>query len=238
MLLVKADRVRFGYGHIPSLENVSFEVKSGEFVGVTGPNGASKSTLLKIILGLLTPWDGEIYLSEKNEKGDRLKIGYVPQQIASFNAGFPSTVWELVRSGRYQKGKWFSKMNADDEKIIQNSLEMTGMWEFRNQKIGSLSGGQKQKICISRVLASEPDLLILDEPTAGMDVESRKSFYAFMSHRVKKHRSTIMMVTHDQDDVKPYLDKIIHLEKGERDTWKCLTLHSCSGHFGPAGSLR
>ncbi|MFB7641615.1 metal ABC transporter ATP-binding protein [Peribacillus butanolivorans] len=232
MNLVEVKAIKFGYGHTPALDDISFQINSSEFIGVTGPNGASKSTLLRLLLGLLKPWSGEIKISKINEKGQPLKIGYVPQQIASFNVGFPSTVIELVRSGRFRKGKWFARLTTLDEKVVQNALEIVGMWGFRNHKIGALSGGQKQKICIARALAAEPDFLVLDEPTTGMDFESRKNFYGFMSHRVKEHNCTVLMVTHDQEDVKPFLDKIIHLEKGERDTWKCLTLNSCEGHFG------
>lgn len=232
MKLVSLSNIVFGYTHFPILKDVSFEIQSGEFVGITGPNGASKSTLLRVMLGLLKPWDGKVFVNEKNDQGKRLTIGYIPQQISSFNVGFPSTVLELVQSGRFSKGKWFKKLTKEDEKAVESALKMVGMWEFRRHKIGSLSGGQKQKIIIARVLASEPDLLVLDEPTTGMDVDSRKEFYSFMNHQVKKHRRTVVMVTHEQDEVEKYLDKIIRLERGERGGWKCLTWNSCNEHFG------
>lgn len=232
MQLVSLHNIVFGYTHTPALRGVSFEIQSGEFVGITGPNGASKSTMLRLLLGLLKPWEGTITMSKKNDKGKRLSIGYVPQQISSFNAGFPSTVLELVRSGRFVKGKWLKKLNQEDEEVVENSLKMVGMWEFRHHKIGSLSGGQKQKIIIARALASEPDLLVLDEPTTGMDADSRKGFYEFMYHQVKKHHRAVVMVTHELVEVQSYLDKIIRLEKGEKGGWKCLTLNSCSEHFG------
>ncbi|RRN67700.1 metal ABC transporter ATP-binding protein [Peribacillus simplex] len=232
MKLVSLHNIVFGYTHSPLLNGVSFEIQSGEFVGITGPNGASKSTMLRVMLGLLKPWEGTITISKKNTEGKRLTIGYVPQQIASFNTGFPSTVIELVRSGRFLKGRWFKKLNHEDEEKVENSLKMVGMWEFRHHKIGALSGGQKQKIIIARVLATDPDLMVLDEPTTGMDAESRKGFYEFMYHQVKKHHRTVVMVTHEQDEVQRYLDKILRLEKGEQGGWKCLTWNSCSEHFG------
>ncbi|QGQ45739.1 metal ABC transporter ATP-binding protein [Metabacillus sediminilitoris] len=232
MKLVSMQNIVFGYTHTPSLNGVSFEIKSGEFVGVTGPNGASKSTMLRIMLGLLKPWEGFVTVSKRNAEGKSLTIGYVPQQIASFNTGFPSTVLELVRSGRYKKGKWLKKLDHDDKQKIENALKMVGMWDFRFHKIGALSGGQKQKLMIARVLASDPDLLVLDEPTTGMDTESRRGFYKFMYHQVKKHNKTVVMVTHEQDEVQKYLDKILRLEKGEQGGWKCLTWNSCSEHFG------
>lgn len=232
MILATVQNIVFGYSHLPSLNGVSFEIESGEFVGITGPNGASKTTMIKVLLGLLKPWDGIVSVSRKNGNGEALSIGYVPQQIASFNAGFPSTVIELVRSGRFKKGKWFKRLDEADVKKVENALKMVGMWEFRHHKIGSLSGGQKQKICIARILASEPDLLVLDEPTTGMDASSRKAFYEFLSHQVKEHGRTVIMVTHNQDEVDPYLTKTLQLERGEHGGWKCLVLNSCSGLFG------
>lgn len=232
MRLVTVKDVTFGYNHTSVVDHVSFEIDKGQFVGITGQNGASKSTVLKIILGLLTPWSGEVEIKKVNGNNKPLNIAYVPQQIASFNAGFPSTVIELVNSGRFNKKKWFQKLTLEDHEVIQNALEMVGMWEYRHEKIGALSGGQKQKICIARALASQPDLLVLDEPTTGMDKESRVSFYEFLHHQVREHHLTVIMVTHEQADVESYLDKIIHLEKGDHGLWKCLTLNSCNGHFG------
>lgn len=114
--LISLHNVMYGYEHTPLLEDITFTINSGEFVGITGPNGASKSTLLRLMLRLLKPWHGSVNISAANPGGERLKIGYLPQQIASFNAGFPSTVLELVRSGRYKKGSWFSKLKEQDHK--------------------------------------------------------------------------------------------------------------------------
>ncbi|PWA10034.1 zinc ABC transporter ATP-binding protein [Pueribacillus theae] len=233
MKLISLENIVFGYSHFPTLNGISFDIENGEFVGIVGPNGASKSTLLKLMLGLLKPWKGKVKISKKNSEGNRLNIGYVPQQIASFNVGFPSTVIELVRSGRFTKGKWLKKLNKEDDKLVENALDMVGMWEYRDHKIGELSGGQKQKICIARVLASDPDVLVLDEPATGMDYESRQGFYEFMAHQVKHHNRTVVMVTHEQAELERYFDKIIMLEEGDHGGWKCLTLNSCDGHFGP-----
>lgn len=234
MKLISLENIVFGYTNCPSLNRVSFEIESGEFVGVMGPNGASKSTLLRIMVGLLKPWKGNVTIREKNAEGKPLTIGYVPQQIASFNTGFPSTVLELVRSGRYKKGKWLKKLDCGDEEKIESALKMVGMWHLRFQKIGTLSGGQKQRLMIARILAADPDLLVLDEPTTGMDVESRRGFYELMFHQVKEHNKTVVMVTHEQGEVQNYLDKLLRLEKGEHGEWECLVWNSCSEHFGRA----
>ena len=232
MQLVTLDNIVFGYADFPTLSGVSLAIESGEFVGITGPNGASKSTLLKIMLGLLKPWKGEVKLSPTNAEGQRLSVAFVPQQVASFNVGFPSTVLELVQSGRFQKGKWFKRLKAEDHEKVERALKMVGMWDYRRHKIGALSGGQKQKVCIARALASESDLLVLDEPATGMDYESRMGFYEFMSHQVREHHRSVVMVTHDQDEVGAHFDKTIHLEKGVSGEWRCLTLHSCNARFG------
>jgi len=226
------ENIIFGYGHLPVLNGVSYEIHRGEFVGVTGPNGTSKSTMLKVMLGLLKPWGGQVYISPTNIEGRRLRIGYVPQQISSFNNSFPSTAMELVLSGRFIDKIWYQRLNGVDKKMAENALKMVGMWEHHNEKIGNLSGGQKQKVVLARVLASEPDLMILDEPTTGMDANSRKGFYEFIHHQVKQHNRTVIMVTHEQEEVQSYLDKILHLERGEEGGWRCLTLNSCSGLFG------
>ncbi|WP_190322966.1 metal ABC transporter ATP-binding protein [Bacillus swezeyi] len=227
MQLISLQNVMYGYEHTPLLENVTFTIHSGEFVGITGPNGASKSTLLRLMLRLLKPWHGNVNISKTNPSGERLKIGYLPQQMASFNTGFPSTVLELVRSGRYKKGSWFKKLKEQDHKKIEEALKMVGMWEFRHRKIGYLSGGQKQKVCIARILASEPDILVLDEPTTGMDVESRRSFYQMMDKQVQQHHQTVIMITHDHDEAEPYLTKNIRLERGENSRWTCFIWNSC-----------
>ncbi|WP_438350390.1 metal ABC transporter ATP-binding protein [Paenibacillus sp. FA6] len=237
MLLASLEHVEFGYSDVPCLEEASIELYSGEFVAVTGPNGAAKTTLLKLVLGLLEPWKGKVHLSSKNSEGKKLVVGYVPQQIAAFNAGFPSTILEFVGSGRYVRGSWLKRLNAEDHEWTEKALRQVGMWELRYRKIGELSGGQKQRICIARALAQESDILILDEPTTGMDQESRFGFYELMHHEVKEHGKTVVMVTHGLSEVKDYLDRIIELERKEEGGWKCCTMTSCSGHFVPVGSL-
>jgi zinc transport system ATP-binding protein len=235
MLLASLQQVMFGYSDVPCLEDASIAIYSEEFVAVTGPNGAAKTTLLKLTLGLLEPWKGEAHLSPTNVEGNKLRVGYVPQQIAAFNGGFPSTVLEFVRSGRYARGSWLRRMKPEDNDLTETALRQVGMWQLRHRKIGELSGGQKQRICIARALAQEPDLLILDEPTTGMDQASRFGFYELMHHQVKEHGRTVVMVTHGLSEVSGYLDRIIELARKEEGGWKCCTTTSCSGHFVPAG---
>lgn len=233
MLLASMKNVVYGYTETPCLEDVQIKIMSGEFVAITGPNGAAKTTLLKLLLGLLKPWSGTVQLAKKREDGKRLVIGYVPQQIASFNSGFPSKIIEFVRSGRYSQDFWLRRLNQRDHEMTEKALRQVGMWEQRHRKIGELSGGQKQRICIARALAQEPDLLVLDEPTTGMDQESRARFYELLRHQVKEYGKTVLMITHNLSEVKPHLDRIISLERKEHGEWKCCTTTLCSGHFVP-----
>nr|WP_130614634.1 metal ABC transporter ATP-binding protein [Cohnella abietis] len=230
-------QVVFGYGDSPCLEDVDVEIHSGEFVAVTGPNGASKTTLLKLALGLLQPWSGEVSRVRCRKDGKKLAVGYVPQQVAAFNSGFPSKVLEFVCSGTYMRGSWLRRINRKDRELAEQALKQIGMWEQRNRKIGELSGGQKQRICIARALAQEPDLLVLDEPTTGMDAQSRVQLYELLHSCVNKRGVTVVMVTHDLSEAGSYLDRIIQLERKEVGGWKCCTTTSCKGHFSLVGSL-
>lgn len=227
MHYIEVKNLAFHYEEEPVLENISFEVDPGDFVMLTGENGAAKTTLLRNILGLLKPSKGSVHLSPKNRLGERLVVGYVSQQIASFNAGFPSTVLELVQSGRYQRGKWFKRLDKEDKEHVRRSLESVGMWEMRHKKIGELSGGQKQRISLARVFATDPDLFILDEPTTGMDVRSRDDFYQLLQHNSKEHGKGILMVTHDHEEIRHYANKHIELIRKEDSPWRCFSMDSC-----------
>lgn len=233
MILSSMRNVVFGYGNEPVVENISLEIHTSEFLGITGPNGAAKTTILKLLLGLLKPWSGSVELNPEAFGGAKPVIGYVPQQVASFNSGFPSKVIELVRSGCYSRLGLFRKFTQEQNEIVEKSLKQVGMWEYRDARIGELSGGQKQRICIARALAQQPNVLILDEPTTGMDHQSRIGFYELMKHYVDVHHLTVIMVTHGLEEMGSYLDRVISLERKESEEWKCLTTSSCSVRFGP-----
>ena len=145
MSYISVEHLSFSYEQETVLEDISFTVEPGQFVILTGENGAAKSTLVKNILGLLTPKSGKATIAKKNSNGEKLSIG------------FPSNVYELVASGRYQQGRWFKKLNAEDHEHIERSLKSVGMWDQRNKRIGDLSGGQKQRICLARIFATDPD---------------------------------------------------------------------------------
>lgn len=225
MRYITVENLAFQYDSEPVLENISYHLDSGEFVTLTGENGAAKSTLIKATLGILKPKVGKVTISPTNIDHKKLRIAYLPQQIASFNAGFPSTVYEFVKSGRYPRQGWFRKLTKHDEEHIRVSLESVNMWENRNKRIGSLSGGQKQRVVIARMFASDPDIFILDEPTTGMDTGTTDTFYQLMHHNAHHHNKSVLMITHDPDEVKNFADRNIHLVRNQNLPWRCFNIH-------------
>lgn len=225
MRYVTVENLAFQYDNEPVLHNISYHLDSGEFVTLTGENGAAKSTLIKATLGVLKPKSGRVTISEKNISGKKLRIAYLPQQIASFNAGFPSTVEEFVTSGRYPRQGWFRRITSHDREHVKTSLESVGMWESRHKRIGGLSGGQKQRVVIARMFASDPDIFVLDEPTTGMDASTLNNFYRLMHHSAKKHGKAVLMITHDPEEVAEYADRNIHLVRDQSSPWRCFNIH-------------
>lgn len=221
MHYIEVKDLTFYYDEEPVLEDVTYHVDNGEFVILTGENGAAKSTLVKATLGLLQPAKGAVTISKVNAEGQKLSVGYIPQQVASFNAGFPSTVIELVRSGRFPRGRWFKPLTERDQKHVKKALQAVGMWDMRNKRIGELSGGQKQRISLARVFATDPDLFILDEPTTGMDEGSRNDFYRLLRHNAHVHGKGVLMITHDHEEIKSFADRQIRLVRKEDSPWRC-----------------
>ncbi|MCL4956159.1 metal ABC transporter ATP-binding protein [Streptococcus suis] len=225
MRYITVEDLSFYYDKEPVLEHIHYYLDSGEFVTLTGENGAAKTTLIKATLGILKPKQGKVSIAEKSIKGKKLRMAYLPQQIASFNAGFPSTVYEFVKSGRYPRQGWFRRLTAHDEEHVRISLESVGMWEHRDKRLGALSGGQKQRAVITRMFASDPDIFILDEPTTGMDAGTKDAFYQLMHHSAKKHGKSVLMITHDPDELNKYADRNIHLVRDQQSPWRCFNVH-------------
>lgn len=200
-LLIELEDVNFNYEQRTVLESIYFEVKEGEFWALIGPNGSGKSTLISIILGLLTPDSGTVKLfgDDVDRFQHRELIGYVSQKSNSFNSGFPATVLEVVRSGLTRKRGLFKSFSKKDELKSMEALGIVGMKKYAKQNIGELSGGQQQRVFIARALAGDPQLLVMDEPTVGIDQQNVKSFYSMLNRLNREHGIAILLVTHEVD---------------------------------------
>lgn len=193
------------YGGINVLEGVNLTVSQHDFLGIIGPNGGGKSTLLKVILGLIKPSRGTIIVLGDTPQNSRKYIGYVPQ-YSLFDPDFPMSVWDVVLMGRLGHAGLFKKYSKDDKKAAYDVLKITDMLEYKNHQIGRLSGGQRQRVFIARALVANPKLLLLDEPASGIDTCMRKEFYELLEKL--KAKMTIIMVSHDISAVSVHVDKI------------------------------
>ncbi|MGO4887195.1 metal ABC transporter ATP-binding protein [Anaerobacillus sp. MEB173] len=222
------------------LEDITLQVPRGSFLGLVGPNGSGKSTLIKCMLHLLTPQQGTIHLFgteiQKFKKWD--KIGFVSQKANSFNSGFPATVFEVVSMGLFAKIGLFRFLKKKHKEKVKEAIEMVGMSDYLHQNIGELSGGQQQRVFIARALVSDPELLILDEPTVGVDVKSVQNFYSMLKKLNEENQITLVLVTHDIGAMTDYvtdvacLNKNIHFHGGSAEFEKSQhsTLSSLYGH--------
>lgn len=208
--LIEINNVSFRYDQTEALKNISITVQEGDFLAVLGPNGSGKSTLLKILLGLLKPTTGEVKLFGKDTKHFRQQewIGYVSQKSNSFNSGFPATVEEVVRGGLVKKAGLFHRLPKSADREVERVLRSVGMEQFRDRLIGELSGGQQQRVFIARALVSRPKVLILDEPTVGVDQQNVQAFYDMLDRLNREEGITLILVTHDADMVS---DRISHV---------------------------
>ncbi|MCA1025462.1 ABC transporter ATP-binding protein [Cytobacillus kochii] len=197
--VIKIEDVSFRYEKNNVLERVNLTVNEGDFLAIVGPNGSGKSTLLKLILNLLKLQNGKITLfgEEMNQFKDRQKIGFVSQKANSFNTGFPATVFEVVASGLTKKLGLFKWMKKEDRRHVIDAIDSVGLREYETSNVGELSGGQQQRVFIARALVSEPKLLILDEPTVGVDAQHVQSFYHMLEDLNKNRGITLLLVTHD-----------------------------------------
>jgi zinc transport system ATP-binding protein len=206
--------VSFSYNGNPILQDITFDVKEGEYLGIIGPNGGGKTTLFKVILGLLKPQTGEIliYGEPLASFGKKHLIGYVPQRSLS-DYYFPATVEEVVRSGRTARLGLLKRMSKEDSAAIERVMEVTDVAGLKGRLIGQLSGGERQRVFIARALASEPKILILDEPDVGVDVTAQEKFYSFLDDLNRNLGITILLISHDIDVVAHQAKTILCLNR-------------------------
>ena len=195
---VELEDVDFDYGAGPVLERINLTVEPGDFLGIIGPNGSGKTTLLRIILGLLPPTRGAVRLfgHPPGAFGQWGRLGYVPQK-ATLDPSLPVTVREVVATGLLPSLGLFGRLRASTRERIEEVLGQVGMAAQGSTRIGVLSTGQQQRVLIARALVSKPELLILDEPTGGVDPEAQTSFYALLHHLNRERDVTLILVSHD-----------------------------------------
>ncbi len=198
--------VSFSFHDRQVISNLNLNIRQRDFVGLIGSNGAGKTTLLRMIVGLLKPDQGDIHLFGQalSQFKDWERIGYVPQKNA-LNPLFPATVKEVVMSGLYNRKKWFRRVTKQDQEQCHDALAALGVESLADRLIGKLSGGQQQRVLLARAMINQPDLLILDEPTVGIDSETQASFFHMIRHMHQQHNMTFLMVSHDVDQMQSYL---------------------------------
>jgi zinc transport system ATP-binding protein len=229
MAIIDIKNVTFGYEKDIVLQDVTLEVNEKDFLAVIGPNGGGKSTLVKLILGILQAKKGSIKIYDKAPIKQLSQIGYVPQNT-NINTNFPIKVIEVVLMGHIEENtnnrkSLFSKIfklgySQQEINCAMGALSQVGMQDFAYKKIGSLSGGQRQRVMIARALCAHPSILILDEPTASIDVNGQKQIYDLL--KILNKTMSIILISHDISVIMGYANKVAHVNK-------TLNFHDISG---------
>lgn len=216
--IINVDNLSYYYDSFPALDHISFSVEKGDFLGIIGPNGAGKTTLFQCILGIMSNFSGKINLFGSNVKQNKKilqRIGYVPQK-KSVEQTFPATVSEIVSLGVI--GKDIKKES------IESAIEFVELGSYRNKRIGELSEGQQQRVIIAKALVKQPELLILDEPTTGIDSVAQNKFYDLLTRLNKDRGITIVWSSHDMNAVEKLASKVACIDRK-------LFFHGESGDF-------
>jgi len=207
---IRFEDVSFSYGDVAVLDSASFHIHAGEFAALVGPNGAGKTTVLKLMLGLARPGRGRVTVLGRPPEEARSSIGYVPQH-ASYDPSFPISVAEVVRMGRLRGSA--RRDGAGDAGSIRRALSMANVEDLADRPYSALSGGQRRRVLVARALAAEPELLVLDEPTAGMDVGARRAFWEAM-HAETRDGRTVVFATHYLEEAQAFAPRTVLLDRG------------------------
>jgi len=214
-ILFDLDEVSLRFGKEQILDSVSMKVHRGDFLALLGPNGSGKSTLIRILLGLQKPDSGLVRIMGRNladfSAWDR--VGYVPQKVTDLDPLFPASVREVVAMGILPHKTWPRFLKPGDEAVIDEALDLMGMRSYKNRRIWALSGGQQQRVFIARALASQPEVLVLDEPTTGVDGVTQERFYDMLDNINKEKGVTLILVTHDVGVVTKHVTKVACLNQ-------------------------
>ncbi len=199
MSIIDLRGVEYSIGDQEILKDITLEINEGEYVALLGPNGGGKSTLVRLILGLIKPNGGEIEIFGKSQRefDEWYKIGYVPQNVSLFDNNFPLSVYETVSLGLASQKPWFSMLSPRDRELIEEAMDSASISDLRDKNLSDLSGGQRQRVMIARALVSQPKVLILDEPSTGVDITTQHKFYQFLKKLNDEKSLTIIFITHD-----------------------------------------
>lgn len=213
--IIELRGVSFGYSEELALQNIDLAIHQGDYLGIIGPNGGGKTTMLKIMLGLLQPGRGEVRLFDQplSQFKEWWRIGYVPQKAVSFDVKFPATALETVLMGRFGKRGLLHRITAEDRDKALWALEQVGMQEHKGHLIGDLSDGQQQRVFIARALAGEPEVIFLDEPTAGVDAAAQERFYALLRKLNTDLGLTLVLVSHDIGAIAAEATELAHVNR-------------------------
>jgi zinc transport system ATP-binding protein len=203
---VLLENVSYSYNGAPAVQDANLKISENEFVSVVGPNAGGKTTLLKLVLGLLSPNRGTVRVFGRSPQEICSRIGYVPQ-YANLDRLFPVTVMDVVLMGRLGRKTLLGPYRKSDRRAAEEALRSVGLFEFRRNSLFSLSGGQQQRALIARALASRPDLLLLDEPTASLDLVFEKELYELLEKL--NENMTILLVSHDLAFVTRLVEKVV-----------------------------
>lgn len=200
-MVIKFKNLSFSYGSVAVLKDVSVDVKKGEYIGIIGPNGGGKTTAIKLILGFLSPQSGSVEVDIP-----QTKIGYVPQ-INAYDKEFPISVLEVVLAGSLSKLKWWGTLPSTEKIRAKKLLKEVGCEGLEGRPFGTLSGGQAQKVLIARALMCDPEVILLDEPTANIDAESEQAIFSYL--KTLQGKKTIMIVTHNFDAIIKNVERVL-----------------------------
>lgn len=213
--IIRFTHASFGFPGVTALEDISLEIADGEFVGVIGPNGSGKTTLCRAVLGLLPPRSGHLQIfdcaCQELRCHHRARIGYLPQK-GVLDRNFPITVLEAVMMGRYGALGLFTRPGKQDREIALRALEQVGMQDHRDSALGHLSGGQQQRVLIARALAQQPQVLLLDEPTTGIDITTQHAVLDLIRRLHRDLKLTVLLITHDINMIRSYVDRLVLLK--------------------------
>ena len=215
MKIIEVENLRSRYNGIHVLDDITFSVSGGDYIGLVGPNGSGKTTLIKNILGILRPESGQIRLfgQDLSKFQEWFRVGYLPQRLSSLNPGFPSTVEEIVALGLIAGRRRPGYSGDSYRDAVEKALHLLNISDIRKKKIGELSGGQQQRVLIARAIINEPDLIVLDEPAAALDPETREQFYTMLTHFNRQKNATVILVTHDIGSIGQYANKLLLVDR-------------------------